>query len=239
MMKGVLMWTNFKLYFLLFVFYSVLGWLIEVIIKSIQYKRFINRGFLIGPYCPIYGLGAFFMTILLKRYIDYPLLIFILGMLICAILEYSTSYFMEKIFKARWWDYSNNKYNLNGRICLNTMIPFGLLSLLMMYFINPFLLKIYNGINGEIVDVIIIAIMLLLLVDIVISVIILFSVRKTTKLLDKDNTEEMSKKVIEIIKSKGLLFKRLFYAFPNFKHISLKLIKKTKEKIIGKRVKNG
>ena len=220
------MWTIFKIYFLLFISYAIIGWCMEVVLKLIQYKRIINRGFLIGPYCPIYGLGAILMTLLLQRFTAYPYLIFIFGMIICSILEYLTSYVMEKMFKARWWDYSQKKYNINGRICLDTMIPFGLLGVLMIYVINPILLNIFKHMSDNLNNIIISIIVLLLLLDIIISVNVLLSVRKTTKLLDKDNTEEISKKVIEIIKSKGLLFKRLLHAFPNYKYINKVLRKK-------------
>ena len=93
-------------YVLLFFIYAFLGWIMEVIGKLIQQKKFINRGFLIGPYCPIYGHGAILITILLSRYKANPFILFFMAILICSILEYATSYFMEKIFHARWWDYS-------------------------------------------------------------------------------------------------------------------------------------
>ena len=120
---------TFQIYFLLFISYSILGWLMEVTVKYFQFRRFINRGFLIGPYCPIYGWGAILITLLLKKYIDDPIALFALGMMLCAILEYFASYLLEKTFKARWWDYSNQKFNINGRICLKTMIVFGLLGI--------------------------------------------------------------------------------------------------------------
>ena len=132
-------------YFLLFIIYSMLGWLIEVSAFLISDKKFINRGFLIGPYCPIYGVGAIVMILTLSNYTDSPLILFVMSIVIFSLLEYYTSYFMEKIFKARWWDYSKKKFNINGRICLETMIPFGLLGLLAMYVINPFLNNIIES----------------------------------------------------------------------------------------------
>ena len=106
----------------------MLGWLMEVTCKLFQFHRFINRGFLIGPYCPIYGFGAVFVTLLLSGFSDHPVAVFLLAMLVCGTLEYVTSYVMEKLFHARWWDYSQRKFNLNGRVCANTLIPFGLLT---------------------------------------------------------------------------------------------------------------
>ena len=131
---------DIRMYFLLFMIYAILGWLMEVTCKLIQYKRFINRGFLIGPYCPIYGYGALLITILLHKYTNDPIVLFIMAIVVCGTLEYLTSYFMEKIYKARWWDYSQKKFNINGRVCLGTIVPFGLLGLLIMYVLNPFFL---------------------------------------------------------------------------------------------------
>ena len=86
--------------------YSIMGWIMEVTCKSIEAKKIINRGFMIGPYCPIYGWGALAITILLKRYIDDWIVLLFMSIITCGILEYATSYVMEKLFHARWWDYS-------------------------------------------------------------------------------------------------------------------------------------
>ena len=113
-------------YLLLFFIYSIGGWLMEVIGKLIEKRKFVNRGFLIGPYCPIYGHGAILITILLQKYIDDPIALFIMGVVVCSILEYLTSYFMEKIFHARWWDYSDKPFNFHGYICLEFSLIWGL-----------------------------------------------------------------------------------------------------------------
>ena len=88
-------------YLLLFFTASFLGWCMEVICKLIQFGRFINRGFLIGPWCPIYGFGTVLITLLLSKFTDDPLAVFALAMLLCGTLEYLTSYIMEKAFHAR------------------------------------------------------------------------------------------------------------------------------------------
>ena len=124
-------------YLLLFFIYSIGGWLMEVIGKLIEKRKFVNRGFLIGPYCPIYGHGAILITILLQKYIDDPIALFIMGVVVCSILEYLTSYFMEKIFHARWWDYSRYKFNINGRICLLYSVFWGLLGILWIKKLYP------------------------------------------------------------------------------------------------------
>ena len=117
---------DLKVYFLLFIIYAVIGWCMEVICKLIQYKKFVDRGFLIGPYCPIYGVGALLITFFLNKYVQDPVVLFVMAVVVCGILEYLTSYFMEKIYHARWWDYSSKKFNINGRICLSNLIAFGI-----------------------------------------------------------------------------------------------------------------
>ena len=138
------MYNTIKIYFLLFLIYSFVGWCMEVGLKLVERKKFVNRGFLLGPYCPIYGYGAILITLLLNDFKSKPVILFLMAILICGILEYLTSFFMEKIFHLRWWDYSKKKFNINGRICLDTIVPFGILGTVIMYVTNPFFLdKIY------------------------------------------------------------------------------------------------
>ena len=119
-----------------------MGWVMEVIYTYITDHKLINRGFLIGPVCPIYGVGLMLITSLLKEYTNKPLVLFILAITICMVVEYFTSYILEKIFNARWWDYSQHRFNINGRICLETTIPFGIGGLGVMYIINPAITKL-------------------------------------------------------------------------------------------------
>ena len=105
---------------------SFAGWIMETISISIRNKKFVNRGFLIGPVCPIYGYGVVLVSLLLQKYQNDIIVTFFMSIIICGFLEYFTSYFMEIIFKARWWDYSQRKFNINGRVCLENLVLFGL-----------------------------------------------------------------------------------------------------------------
>ena len=105
-------------YFIYFFVFSVVGYICEVTYVYICNKKLVNRGFLHGPYIPIYGNGAIFITLALGQCKN-VILVFLGSMLICSILEYVTSYVMEVIFHNRWWDYSKQKFNINGRVCLN------------------------------------------------------------------------------------------------------------------------
>ena len=208
--------TQIEQYIALFFIYSFAGWLMESVGDSIRKKKFVNRGFLIGPYCPIYGCGVLLITILLQKYNDDILATFFLALLICGNLEYFTSYIMEKIFKARWWDYSTRKFNINGRICLETLIPFGIAGCLIIYIINPFLLK-YIAMVPDIVMYIIIGFLLVIyIVDMSVSFKIILNLKEMSKEF-KDNTIEISEKVRKIITRKSHLHRRLINAFPNIK----------------------
>ena len=222
-------------YIALFFIYSFAGWLMETVRISIKEKKFVDRGFLIGPYCPIYGTGVLLITILLRKYSDDVWAMFFMSILICGILEYLTSYFMEKIFHARWWDYSRYKFNINGRICLRTMIPFGLLGLFIMYVSNPFFFSIIEKIPGNILNIICIVLMLIFLVDNIISFKIISNVNITSKKI-KDNTEEINGEIAEeitekvkaILEKKSALHRRLVHAFPEMK---MRIREKIKNKI--------
>mgnify|MGYP003367699346 FL=1 len=226
-------------YFLLFLIYSFIGWLIEVIGKLIEKHKFINRGLLIGPICPIYGHGCILMILTLSRYKDNPLTLFIYAIFICSLLEYFTSYFMEKIFKARWWDYSTKRFNLNGRICAETMIPFGILGTLVICVINPIFEYLLNLFNFETIKITAIILFIIYIIDYTISLIIMFGFKGTLKTVEKDGTEEITKKVKKILINKNVLYKRLVEAFPNFMNPKerLLLIKARVEKELKKYMK--
>ena len=131
-------------YIFYFFFYSFIGWFFESCYCSIRPKKWVNRGFLRGPICPIYGTGGLVMMICLlplrhiteNLYVN-ELLIFIAGAILCDIVEFMTSYIMEKLFNARWWDYSNKKFNIQGRICLTHTLYWGTCSCLFVFILEP------------------------------------------------------------------------------------------------------
>lgn len=210
-------------YFLLFVFYSFLGWLMEVTQGYVRHKKFVNRGFLIGPYCPIYGYGAISMTLLLKGYANDPIVLFVMAIVICSILEYTTSFVMEKIFKIRWWDYSNRKFNINGRICLETMIPFGILGCLMIYFVNPFMFAIIDMIPSNLINIIAVILFIIYLVDNAISITIISNLKDITLDVKGDSTEKVTKEVRKrVLAGQQTLYKRIVKAFSSFKVVRKK-----------------
>lgn len=213
------------IYVILFFVYSHLGWLIEVIDTLIIDHKFTNRGFLIGPYCPIYGFGSLLFVFLLKADTNDFIGLFLKAVIICSILEYSTSYIMEKIFKMRWWDYSNRKFNINGRICLETMIPFGILGSIVMYLINPMLIYILQNINSYVINITAYIIIIIMLLDFIISFKIILNIKGVIKNVAKDSTDEITK-IVRNTFNKSKLYKRISKAFPKIKVSDLFKLKK-------------
>ena len=203
-------------YVLLFFIYSFLGWVVEVLDFLIEDHKLTNRGFLIGPYCPIYGCGCLLFIFLLSDSSNDYISLFLKAIIICSVLEYFTSYIMEKIFKTRWWDYSNKKFNINGRICLETMIPFGILGCLVMYIINPFFTSILLKIDINIINVLGFLAIFILFTDFIISFKIIFNIRNVIRSVAIDNTDEITKRVRDIL-NKSSLYRRFVKAFPKFK----------------------
>ncbi len=121
--------------------YSCLGWILEVTFVAMTGSGFTNRGFLFGPYCPIYGIGCLMVISITKNIIRKPFQFILASMIICGILEFSTSVIMEFLFHERWWDYSNFFFQIDGRICLETLVPFAFLSYLVTCQMHPLLEK--------------------------------------------------------------------------------------------------
>lgn len=209
--------------FLLFIIYSFIGWIMEVIVKFVEKKRFINRGFLIGPLCPIYGYGAILILLLLRPYKRSVILLFFMAILICSFLEYMTSFVMEKLFKTRWWDYSDVKYNINGRICLNTMLPFGVLGVVVFFIVNPFIKYLLSFISYDILKIVAILLFAMYLIDNIITFFIINKYRDSITNIEKDSTEEIVK-IREKFMKKGFLYSRLIKAFPTMKSTKERLI---------------
>lgn len=219
-------------YFFLFIIYSFCGWAIETTGEAIKSKKFVNRGFLIGPICPIYGFGATLINIFLSNYANDIFAVFGLSMILCGTLEYFTSWVMEKIFNARWWDYSNVKLNINGRVCLEIIALFGIAGVFITRFMNPFLVEKISYIPQDILNVIFSIFVTILIIDTIVS----FNVMNKIKQISanatkefKDNTEEISRKIRSIIMEKSMPYRRVMEAFP---HAFADRVKKGKEKIV-------
>ncbi len=231
------MLLEIRQYFLLFIIYSFVGWIMEIIYTLFTEKKLNNRGFLIGPYCPIYGVGCLLILLMLSKYQSHPFGLFTLAIVICSILEYFTSYLMEKLFKARWWDYSNNRFNINGRICLETMIPFGLIACLIIYIVNPFVVTQLNKLPENLLTISAIVLAVLFLIDVITSFNIVNNFKKTVKKVSiEDKTEDINKYVKKLLLEKSFLYRRLIKAFPKIE-AKITKIKKDIKKDLEEKIK--
>ena len=136
----------FDFYVLLFFLLSFAGWLWEVGIYLVTEYTWTNRGVYIGPYLPIYGAGGLLLWFLLHRLHEKKILTFLLSAVICSVVEYVTSAFLEWKWGMRWWDYSNFFMNLNGRICLLGAVCFGLGGMLLNCYLMPSYMRVYHKI---------------------------------------------------------------------------------------------
>ena len=222
----------FYSYCILFFIYSFLGWIMEVTLTLITDKKFVNRGFLLGPCCPIYGCGCILLNLLLHNYTNNILVLFILTMFTCSSLEYITSFLMEKIFKLRWWDYSQMKFNINGRICLETMTPFSILGVLAIKYATPFFITNINKLSEKTILIISIILINLFIIDVIISLTIVFKLKFVSKNIKKDSTLDIKNAIKKFIKNDIYVYERIIESFPNLtkslKEKALKLKKKSK-----------
>ena len=185
---------------LFFFIYSFLGWVWETSYVSIKSFKFVNRGFLKGPLLPIYGFGAItilFATIPVKNKL---ILVFIFGMIAATILEYITGYVMERIFHVRYWDYSDDAFNINGYICLGCTLVWGVFSVLMVRFINPPIEKVVFMLSKEFIIVVNIFMIIAIGIDIVVSFFEAIDLKEVLSNLNENNNNfKRTKKRLEAI----------------------------------------
>ncbi len=199
--------------FYIFFIFGFIGWIYESALVSLRKKTFVNRGFLNGPVIPIYGVGALIIFFIFWDYRKQPVLVFLGGMSLATLLEYFTSVLMERLFHARWWDYSTHRFNLKGRICLSVSLLWGFYSILMLQIFQPAIdaiLRIVPRSLGEVAGYVII---LLFIADIIITIVYTVQfdrlLQKLTKLREElleyaiigklyDTKEEMKEKLYHL-----------------------------------------
>ena len=156
---------HFNSWLVYFYFYSIFGWLFESGNVSIRQKKWVNRGFMKGPWLPLYGSGAVVILVATLPFAQYPVAVFFAGAVAATVLEYFTGVAMLELFKVRYWDYSYRKIQFQGHICLVSTIVWGLLSLLMVYIIHPWVAHLVGAVNVEVVNVVTFIITLLITFD--------------------------------------------------------------------------
>ena len=207
----------FCFFVVLFFVYSVIGYLLEIIsVSRIEKKIVISRGYLIGPYLPIFGCGAIIMISCLNQYREDYVVLFVMSLVICCLLEYLTSFVMEKIFNIRWWDYSNKKFNINGRVCLENGLLFGIGGVVIVHFFNPMLVRIILSFPKTFICFLGCIIFVVMFFDFVLSSYIIWRLKVDFHTYtEKDATAKVRQEIFASLRKYHYFHQRLFKAFPN------------------------
>lgn len=144
--KANLMEEDFMYYTWLFFLLAVFGWLWEGFLYLFKDDIYVNRGFLTGPWLPIYGMGGVVLEILFHKWRDRPIMIFVSSAVLCTLLEYLTGWYLELTWGVKWWDYSEMPMNLHGRICFWGSMMFGIGGMLLVWVISPLFYSLYRRI---------------------------------------------------------------------------------------------
>lgn len=178
-----------------FYIYCFLGWIIESTIVSFSQKRLVNRGFLKGPVLPIYGSGAVIILFFCLPFKSNIFLVYFVGLTSATILEYFTGWLMETVLKMRYWDYTNDKFNYKGRICLKSSLFWGVLSIVMTFVVHSFVEKLIPYVNN--IYIITIAISIFFICDFSFSLLNVISLNKILFFLS-DKKAEMDSLIEQI-----------------------------------------
>jgi len=202
---------------LLFFVYAIAGWCMEVILKYRQFHRFINRGFLTGPWLPIYGFGTVLITLGVNAIAGVEHSVgttFLISFFLCGTVEYVASWIMEKRFHARWWDYSQKPMNLNGRVWIGNLILFGLAGVGIEYVANPLLFKLFDRISLRARAIIACVLLVVIAADYVVTHFVLKLVKTGVETSEADNTEQISKEVRLLLSDRNYFYSRFADAYP-------------------------
>ncbi len=174
---------------LYFTVYSILGWICECIYCAAIDRVWVNRGFLNGPVCPVYGFGAMLVIWLLERFKGNIVLLFVMAVIITTAIEYITAVILENAFDLKWWDYSNYKLNYKGRICVLNSVIFGFLSLFLIEILNPFVISKIGLIPDKYVFISAAIIIIIFIVDIIATVTSLVDMNEMLRKITQINVE--------------------------------------------------
>lgn len=180
---------NIAQWFLFFVIYCFAGWIWECSYVSVRTKKLTNRGFLIGPYIPIYGSGAVIILLAALPVKNNIILVFILGMVAASLLEYFTGLAMEAVFKVKYWDYSDCLLNLKGYICLKASLMWGFFSVLLINYVHKPVERFVMNINVTAIYVIAVILAVIMGVDTVVSVKAAVDLKKILQQITENNEE--------------------------------------------------
>lgn len=162
----------------IFCIYAFLGWCVEVVFQALVHGKFINRGFLNGPVCPIYGFGILAVVVALTPLKSNPLLLFVGSVLLTSALEFITGFALAKIFHDKWWDYSNEPCNIMGYVCLRFSLMWGLACMLVMDIVHPIIMRLINAVPERLGYILLSILFATLLADMIVTVLATSKLRK-------------------------------------------------------------
>lgn len=227
-----------------FIIYAFFGWCLEVIYQAVELGKFINRGFLNGPYCPIYGFGVIIVTGVLEPLKENIIVLYVGSVILTTVLELVTGFLLEKIFHQNWWDYSDERFNLKGYICLKFSLLWGIACLIAVRLIHPFIVNFVEHIPKTVGTVIISVVMVGFVSDMIITIFAVIHIRNRLVLLDniaaemrkisdytgeklyngvenskarKEKYEELRDKYKERFSKRKFVDRRIEHAFPKLK----------------------
>jgi uncharacterized membrane protein len=220
---------------LFFAIYSFLGWVMETLFASIKHRKFINRGFLRGPFTPIYGFGG----IIIVSYFNWSpfsledkslllMINLIVSILLVTILEFVTGFILEKIFHEKWWDYSYNFLNIKGYICIKYSMLWGMLAFALIQIVHPIIINFTRTIPVQFKEYVAIIIVVYFIIDTIKSIIDILDLRRTILLYS-----ELS---VHVYKNKIIKYKRIFLAFPKLLFLNAGIINRDVRRILNGRV---
>lgn len=208
-----------------FVFFSIIGFISEVIYCSLN-KRKSGKA-LYGPWCPLYGLGGLLIISIVSHVPENMFIIYLVSVLVASFTEYLVSVILEMIFDMKWWDYSFKKFNLNGRICLENSLLFGVLGILIFYFYLPLKVYMISICDPLLLKIIVYLLITAMCIDGVITIIEAFEVKYRYQLIKKiglNNKDKLKSKLAKLKSSFN--FKRLIYEFDFDNKEKIKFLKK-------------
>lgn len=180
---------SFTIWIFIFYIYCFLGWIVESSIVSVRTKKLVNRGFLKIPMLPIYGFGSVMMLFVSLPIKDKPILIYFVGMIAATILEYISAVLIENIFKIKYWDYTEDKFNFQGRICLESSLFWGVLSVALTLFIHKPVEKFVLSLKNNTISILVFIISIIFITDFIISAKNALDFNKLLSFIDRIKTE--------------------------------------------------
>ena len=180
-----------------FVIYSFLGWVLESVVRTVCERKIINTGFLIGPFCPIYGFGAIIMLLFLNTFENNSILLFFIAFVVLSLWEYLVGVLLEKFFSTKYWDYSDHKFNYKGRICLANSIAWGILGVLFIKYIHPFIENIIGYVDSTYLAIATTIIICVILIDAIINIVKVKNIKSTLAKIENIN-EQIKQKLSEL-----------------------------------------